>query len=129
MMTVNPARVIKLPAGELKDNCLADLWIGRFPAELVFPEGQFSPNSDRFVDYLLRRFDYQDHLLQVYSKGKLVYSQVKESELQQIQLRNELKRWFLNPQGYDSHEFQEGVQAVRDILTSRFQATASLLFP
>jgi len=65
----------------------------------------------------------------VYSKGRLVYSQTEAAGLQKLQLRNELNRWFLNPQGHDNFEFQEYVQAVRDLLTGKFQATASQLFP
>lgn len=87
-MTVNPARVIKMPVGELKDNCLADLWVGRFPTNLLFPQGNFKADSTELVDFLLRRFDYQNNLLQVFSKGRLVYSQTEAPGLQKLQLRN-----------------------------------------
>ena len=66
-----------MPVGELKDNCLADLWVGRFPTNLLFPQGNFKADSTELVDFLLRRFDYQNNLLQVFSKGRLVYSQTE----------------------------------------------------
>ena len=35
MITVNPARIAKIPAGEIKDSFFADFWIGKFPSHCI----------------------------------------------------------------------------------------------
>lgn len=99
MITINPARVTKMSIGKLGDSFYSDFWIGKFHKSLLFSGDKFKDDAPKLIEYVLREFDYQNNILGVYCAGELVYSQAHSPGLQEIYLKNELKKYFLNPEG------------------------------
>ena len=128
MITINPARIIKMPAGEIKDNFFADFWIGKFPSTFIAHEDH-NVGVNMLIEYILREFPYQNDIKEIYSKGRKVYSNRSTVGLQEINLKHEKKRYFYNPDGDDNLDFQNYVRNTRELMVSKYKSPISLLFP